>query len=232
MRASAMAMSSSSNLCSGLVSALPARGPFLDATLAVVVTVVPVVATFATRAMSISPFDFVDSACQLCGLSFETSYQLRVLAPLGLGKLANYPTVPGPHVVEPDPFRQPNRHFVIHTRRWRRPRSSNQVLFLCGIFRQLHLEPGHAAALVCLQHPHVYTSIPFIQLIWGEHCSHPVKGYGPDRKQLQQISAYGQFLPHQAGGQTAFSVAFCPHPLPGPLPLRGRGGRLGGQEMR
>src|SRR5258708_37222637 len=99
MRASAIAISSSSNLCSGLVSALPARGPFLPATLGAAGGVV-VLATFATRPMSISPFGLVDSACQLCCLSFETSYQLRDLAPLGPRQLANYPTVPRPHAAK------------------------------------------------------------------------------------------------------------------------------------
>src|ERR1700686_619103 len=209
MRASAMAMSSSSNLCSGLVSALPARGPFV-AILGVVV------ATLATRAMSASPFQLVDGACKLPCLGFETRNPLRVLPTFGLGKLADYPTVQALHVVEADPVRQLHSHFVVHTRRRRRPRSSNQVLFLCGISRQLRLEPGHTAALVCLQHPYVYTAVLFIQLIGGKHCSYPLEGARPDRKQLQQISAYGEFLPRQAGGQTAFSVVFFPAPLPSP----------------
>src|SRR4029077_15540921 len=146
MRSSAMVMSSSSNLCSGLASALPARGPFLVATLGVVV------ATFATRAMSASPFQLVDGACELPSLGFETRHPLRVLTTFGLGKLADYPTVQALHVVEADPFRQLCGHVVVDTRGWCRPRSSNQVLFLRGISRQLRLEPGHTAALVCLQH--------------------------------------------------------------------------------
>src|SRR4029077_20200725 len=149
MRSSAMVMSSSSNLCSGLASALPARGPFLDATLGVVV----VVATFATRAISASPFQLVDGACELPCIGFETRHPLRVLPTFGLGKLADYPTVQALHVVEANPLRQLHSHFVVHTRRRGRPRSSNRVLFLCGIPRQLRLEPGHASALVCLQHP-------------------------------------------------------------------------------
>src|SRR3981081_1864890 len=152
MRASAIAISSSSNLCSGLASALPARGPVL-------------VGGLATRAISVSPFDVVDSACKVSGLSLESSYQLRVLAPFGLGKLANYPTVQAPHVVEADPNRQLLGHIVVSAWRGRRPRSSNQVLFLCGIPRQLGLEPGHTAALVCLQHSYVYTAILFVQLL-------------------------------------------------------------------
>src|ERR1700694_5783324 len=184
MRASAMAISSCSNLCSGLVSALPARGPVFEATFGVVAatlglvgatlgvvnatlgivdaTLGVVVATLATRAMSASPFQFVDGACQLSCLGFETRYPLRVLTTFGLGKLADYPTVQALHVVQADPFRQLHSHFVVHTRRRRRPRSSNQVLFLWGISRQLRLEPGHTAALVCLQHPHVYTAILFV----------------------------------------------------------------------
>src|ERR1700688_2636361 len=227
MRASAMAMSSSSNLCSGLVSALPARGPFF-ATLGVAA----VVATFATRAMSASPFQLVDGACKLPCLGFETRNPLRVLPTFGLGKLADYPTVQALHVVQADPFRQLHSYFVVHTRRRRRPRSSNQVLFLCGISRQLRLEPGHTAALVCLQHPYVYTAILFVQLIRGELCSHPLEGDRPDRKQLQQISAYGQFLPRQAGRQTAFSVAVRPVPRPDPLPLRYGGGWLRREQVR
>src|ERR1700693_2724000 len=220
MRASAMAISSSSNLCSGLASALPARAPLLDATFGVVV----VVATFATRAMSASPFQLVDGACKLPCLGFETRNPLRVLPTFGLGKLADYPTLQALHVVEPDPFRQLHSHFVVHTRRRRRPRSSNQVLFLCGISRQLRLEPGHTAALVCLQHPQVCAPVLIVQLIWAELCSHPLEGDRPDGKQLQQISAYRQFLPSQAGRQTGFSVVLCfPAPLPGPPPRRGGG---------
>src|SRR6202795_3998939 len=158
MRASAMAISSSSNLCSGLASALPARGALLEATFGVVV----VVATFATRAMSASPFQIVDGACKLPCLGFETRNPLRVLPTFGLGKLADYPTVQALHVVQANPSRQLHSHFVVHTRRRRRPRSSNQVLFLWGISRQLSLEPGHTAALVCLQHSYVYTAIPFV----------------------------------------------------------------------
>src|SRR5450756_2455604 len=122
MRASAMAISSSSNLCSGLVSAFPARGLF-DATFGVVV------ATFATRAMSASPFQIVDGARELPCLGFETRHPLRVLPAFGLGKLADYPTVQALHVVEADPFRQLHRHFIVNARRGGRPRSSNQVLF-------------------------------------------------------------------------------------------------------
>src|ERR1700693_139664 len=140
MSCSATAISSSSNLCSGLASALPARAPVL-------------VAAFATRAISASPFHIGDGACELPGFGFETRHPLRVLPTFGLGKLADYPTVEALHVVEPDPFGQLLCHIVIHTRRRRRPRSSNQVLFLRGIPRQLCLEPGHTAALVCLQHP-------------------------------------------------------------------------------
>src|ERR1700680_449281 len=175
MRASAMAISSSSNLCSGLVSALPARGPFFGGTLGgstlgivaatlgvVIATLGVVVATLATRAMSASPFQFVDGACKLPCLGFETRNPLRVLTSFGLGKLADYPTVQALHVVQADPFRQLHSHFIVHTRRRRRPRSSNQVLFLWGISRQLSLEPGHTAALVCLQHSYVYTAIPFV----------------------------------------------------------------------
>src|SRR5216683_5428361 len=218
MRSSATAMSSSSNLCSGLASALPARGPFLVATLGVVV------ATFATRAMSTSPFQLIDGACEFPCLGFETRHPLRVLTTFGLGKLADYPTVQALHVVEADPIRQLHSHFVVHARRWRRPCSSNQVLFLRGIPRQLRLEPGRTAALVCLQHPYVCTPVLFVQLIRAELCSHPLEGDRPDREQLQQISAYGQFLPHQPGRQTAFSVGLCfPGPLPLPLPRGGEG---------
>src|ERR1700681_548470 len=162
MSSSAIVMSSSSNLCSGLASALPARGPFLDATLGVVVVVV---AAFARRAMSASPFQIVDGACELPSLGFETRHPLRVLTTFGLGKLADYPTLQALHVVEADPFRQLHSHFVVHARRGRRPCSSNQVLFLCGISRQLRLEPGHTAALVCLQHPQICTPGLFVQLI-------------------------------------------------------------------
>src|ERR1700674_3044776 len=224
MRASAMAMSSSSNLCSGLVSALPARGPFV-ATLGVVV------ATLATRAMSASPFQLVDGACKLPCLGFETRNPLRVLPTFGLGKLADYPTVQALHVVEADPVRQLHSHFVVDTRRRRRPRSSNQVLFLCGITRQLCLEPGRSAALVGLQHPLVYTAILFVQLIGGELCSHPLEGDRPDRKQLQQIPAYGEFLPRQAGRQTGIPVvASSTSPPPRPPPCGGGGSGLGGEE--
>src|SRR5216684_7940581 len=218
MRSSATAMSSSSNLCSGLASALPARGPFLVATLGVVV------ATFATRAMSASPFQLIDGARELPCIGFETRHPLRVLTTFGLGKLADYPTVQALHVVEADPFRQLHSHFVVHTRRWRRPRSSNQVLFLRGIPRQLRLEPGRTAALVCLQHPYVCTPVLFVQLIRAELCSHPLEVDRPDSEQLQQIPAYGEFLPRQAGRQTAFSVVLCfPPPPPPPPPPRGGG---------
>src|SRR6202140_2108518 len=142
MRASAMAISSSSNLCSGLASALPARGP-----LGAALGVVDVVATFATRAMSASPFQLVDGACKLPCLGFETRNPLRVLPTFGLGKLADYPTLQTLHVVGPDPFRRLHSHFVAHPRRRPRPRSSNLVLFLRGRSRQLRLAPGHTAAL-------------------------------------------------------------------------------------
>src|SRR5258708_3401168 len=157
MRASAIAISSSSNLCSGLASALPARGPFFVATLGVAV----VVATFATRAMSASPFQLVDGACKLPCLGFETRNPLRVLPTFGLGKLADYPTLQALHVVEADPFRQLHGHFIVHTRRRRRPRSSNQVLFLSGISRQLRLEPRPTPPPLCLHHPPVFPPIPF-----------------------------------------------------------------------
>src|SRR6266853_891811 len=105
MSCSATAMSSSSNLCSGLASA----------------------------------FQVCNGACELPSLGFKTRNPLRVLTTFGLGKLANYPTVKTLHVVKADPLRQLHSYFVVHTRRRGRPRSSNQVLFLCGITRQLAL---------------------------------------------------------------------------------------------
>src|ERR1700682_6562318 len=162
-----MAISSSSNLCSGLASALPARGPFLPATFGVTTLEAAttfggtafgtsafgashlgaaafgasfVVAAFTTRAMSPTPFHVVDGACELTGLSFETCHPFRVLPSFGLGKLANYPTVQASHVVETHPYRQIFGHIVVHAGRGSRPRSSNQVLFLRGLTRQLGLE--------------------------------------------------------------------------------------------
>src|SRR5260370_9476890 len=110
MRASAIAISSSSNLGTGLASALPARGPFFVATLGVA----DVVATFATRAMSASPFQLVDGACKLPCLGFETRNPLRVLPTFGLGKLAHYPTLQSLHVIKACPFRQLHRPFIVH----------------------------------------------------------------------------------------------------------------------
>src|SRR5882762_602796 len=218
MSCSATAMSSSSNLCSGLASALPARAglPALGATTfgagtTVVSTtagattslgaaalgaaaldvftfcttfVATFVATFARCAISATPFHFVDGARELPCLGFKTPHPFRVVTPFGLGKLADYPTVQAFHVVEVDAHRQLFSHIVVNTRRRSRPCPSNQVLFLCGITRQLGLEPRRAAALVSLQHPNVYTAILFVQLIGGDLCSHPLKGDRPDRKQL------------------------------------------------
>src|SRR3981081_842022 len=207
MSCSATAISSHSNLCSGLASGFPARTPVL------------IGAALATRAMSASPFQICDGACELPSLGFKTRNPFRVLTTLSLGKLANYPTVKTLHVVEADPLRQLHSYFVVHTRRRGRPRPSNPVLVLCGITRQLVLEPGCTTALVCLQHSYVYTSVLLVQLIRGDVCSHPLEGDRPDRKQLQQISAYRGFLPRPAGGQTVFSVASSfPAPHPGPLP--------------
>src|SRR6267143_1622582 len=265
MSCSATAMSSSSNLCSGLASALPARAglPALGATTfgagATVVSttagattslgaaalgaaaldvftfcttfVATFVATFALCAISATPFHFVDGARELPCLGFKTPHPFRVVTPFGLGKLADYPTVQALHVVEVDAHRQLFGHIVVNTRRRSRPCPSNQVLFLCGITRQLGLEPRRAAALVSLQHPNVYTAILFVQLIRGDLCSHPLEGDRPDRKQLQQISAYGEFLPRQAGRQTGISVSSsCAARLPSPPPPGG-GSWLCGEEM-
>src|SRR3979411_301761 len=103
MSCSAVAISSSSNLCSGLVSALPARAPVVVGTFGVTafgvttfggattlggVTTFGVttfgiaifgaatfsVATFAARALSATPFHIDDGALKVPGLSFETSH--------------------------------------------------------------------------------------------------------------------------------------------------------------
>src|SRR5258706_340994 len=159
-----------------------------------------------SASISATPFHFVDGARELPCLGFKTPPPFRVVPSFGLGKLADYPTVQALHVVEVDAHRQLFSHIVVNTRRRSRPCPSNQVLFLCGITRQLGLEPRRAGALVSLQHPNVYTAILFVQLIRGDLCSHPLEGDRPDRKQLQQISAYGEFLPRQTGRQTVFSV--------------------------
>src|SRR5258708_14619789 len=121
MRASAIAISSSSNLCSGLASALPARGPFFVATLGVA----DVVATFATRAMSASPFQLVDGARKLPCLGFKTRNPLRVLPTFGLGKLADYPTLHALHVIEADSVRHLHGPLSLPPPAGRLPATSN-----------------------------------------------------------------------------------------------------------
>src|SRR5579864_4426047 len=200
MSCSATAMSSSSNLCSGFSTAFAALPVF------------GVAAALTTRAISASPFQLSDGAGELPGFRFEPCHPRRIPTPFCFRKLADYPTVPTLHVVEPDSLRQLLGHIVVHTRRWRRPRPSDQVLFLWRVFRQLCLEPGGSAALVGLQHPDVHTAVSFVQLVGGELCSHPLERDRPDRKQLQQISAYGEFLPRQPGGQTVRRGVFRPVP--------------------
>src|SRR3979409_2234351 len=114
MSCSAMAISSSSNLCLGLVSALPGR-------------VAALVGALATRAMSASPFHIGDGTSELPGLGFETRHPFRVLAPFGLGKLADYPTVRGSHVVEADSYRQLLGQMIVNACPWVCPPSSKQV---------------------------------------------------------------------------------------------------------
>src|SRR6266852_3138675 len=193
MSCSATAISSSSNLCSGFSAALPARFPTFGVT------------TLAARAIVTSPFHVGDGTCQLPGLRFESRHPLRVLPSFRLGKLADYPTVAAFHVVEPDALGQLHGHLFVNVGRWRRPSPSDQVLFLCGIARQFLFEPEHTAALVCLQHPYVYTAVLFVQLIGRDLCSHTIERNRADSKKLQQISAYGHLFPRCARLQTVFT---------------------------
>src|SRR5258705_9587786 len=114
---------------------------------------------------------------ELPGLSFKPRHPFYVPPSFRGGKLADYCTVTALHAVEPDPLRELNSNFVVHTRRRSRPRPSDQVLFLRGIARQLAFEPGRATALISLQHPYVHTAVLFVQLLRRDLCSHALKDH-------------------------------------------------------
>src|SRR6266705_2130459 len=214
MSCSATAISSSSNLCSGFSTALLARFPTF-------------VTTLAARAIP-SPFHFGDGARKLPCLCFKPRHPFPVLPSFRLGKLADYPTVAAFHAVEPDALGQFHGHLFVNIGRRRRPSPSYQVLFLCGITRQFVLEPGRTAALVSLQHPYVYTAVLFVQLLWGDLCSNSFERSRTNRKQLQQIPAYGHLFPHVRGAQTVITRLLRPRSARTPPLIRVRGEEVAG----
>src|ERR1700694_589214 len=191
MSCSATAISSSSNFGSGLSTAFAAFTGF------------GVAAGFTTRAMSASPFQIRDGAGKLSGLSFQPSHPLRVATPLGLGKLADYPTVHTLHALQADSLGEFNCHFVIDVRRRCRPSSSDQVLLLGRISGHLGPEPRRPAALVASQHTDENATFAFVEVLGGKHRLHLLESHRPDGQQLYEIFGGGR--------------------RPGPSPPRGRG---------
>src|SRR5690242_2090811 len=148
-------------------------------------------ACFITRAISASPFHVLDGAGQLPGFGFQSHHPFRVRATFGLGQLADYPTEHTFHVFQPDLLGQLQGNLVVHIRRRRRPRSSDQVLLLWGITGQVGLEPGGAGAFVAPQHTDENRTVVRVELVGRDLRAHDVEGGRPDRQELDEIGARG-----------------------------------------